>query len=89
MLHIIVISSRFLKFGLRKYGCREKVAPRLCGVSKLCAFIWIKMAIKCFLGTVSQELLEFKVNIISNSDCETWLKRNISSKRLVDFQGIK
>ncbi len=43
---------------------------------------------KMFLGSVSQELLEFKVNIISNEDCESWLKGNISTQRLVDFKNL-
>ncbi len=37
---------------------------------------------------MSQKLLEFRVNIISNADCESWLQGNVSTKRLEDSQNL-
>jgi hypothetical protein len=76
-----------LKFDLRKNGRRKKIATPLCCLEIVC-FYRDKYGNKMFLGSVSQELLEFKVNIISNADCESWLKGNISTQRLVDFLNL-
>ena len=43
------------------------------------------MKICLFSESVSQELLEFDVNIISNEDCGSWLRGNVSSKRLLSI----
>ena len=41
--------------------------------------------ITCFLGVVSDELKTEDVTIISNSDCDDWLKGNTTNKRYTKY----